>query len=43
MAFPDVSAILSYAPEAALLLMESLEILLQDDASSYPTYIPGFN
>ena len=38
-----VSNIISYAPEAALLQLESLNMLLRDAASTHPTYIPYLN
>ena len=43
MALPVVATSLSYAPEAALLQMESLKMIIQDAASSYPKYIPNQN
>ena len=43
MALPVVAFSLSYAPEAALLQLKSLKMLLQYVASIYPTDIPAPN
>ena len=43
MSLPVVTASLSCAPEAALLQLELLNILLQDSAYAYPTDITAFN
>ena len=40
MAFPVVSARLTYAPVTLLLHLESLKMLLQEANSVYPNYIP---
>ena len=42
MAFPVVSTRLTYAPAAALIHLESLKMLLQDDASAYPADTPDY-
>ena len=41
--FPIVTANHTYEPAAALLHMESLNMLLQEAASAYPTDIPDYN
>ena len=43
MAFPVISDSLFYAHEAALLQLESLQMLLQDSASAYTTDKPDSN
>ena len=43
MALHVVATSLSYAPEAALLQLESLKMILQYAASDYPTDIPDSN